>query len=134
MDKINVTLSKNNINLVKMTVSEIYNIVFKDCIYNIDEYKWSGMAKNNFVNSLKKLTDELMDYLNLLDRSNESMNQVSVAQNYTLEIRKLQQENIILRTSTKLEDKSKIIKNEQEIKKLEEKIKNIENLLIQSWR
>lgn len=134
IDEINTAISKDNINLVKMKTNEIYNVILNDCISDIVEYKWSSMSKKNFLNSLTKLNDELIDYLNLLDKANESMNQVSIVQKHMLEIKNMKQENIILKTSTNLEDKSKLIKNEQEIKEIEDKIKNIENLLIQNWR
>ena len=134
LDKIEILKSNENILSINDSIMKIYDIIMRECILDIDDSKWQGSAKGNFINSLNKLNEELIDYSDLLNQANVTMNDVLQAQTFSKEIKRLEEENVTLKLSNHITDKNKLMENELNIEMLKEKIKKIESSITQKWR
>lgn len=133
-DKLDVISNKMTVNSCASKVIEISNFINNSVIYELDNNKWNCASKANVINNIELVKNDMLIFSALLQDVSSSLDEMNVIQQKENEIKRLLEENKILKLNNSAENITKIQENEIMINDCQQTIKNIQMKLLEQWR
>lgn len=126
-NNVDVNMSRNRINEQYKKISEIIQNIEKNYEFDLDIYKWNCEVKSQLFRKINEQKQQMKLLLSKMDNAIKTLELINEIQMLTREINLLEEENEMLKSSTLVLDKAKMMENKKNIELNLEKISRLDN-------
>lgn len=124
---INVLLNINNIEIQQEKIKNVILLLEKQYEFDLDFSKWKCSTRDILIQKVVYLKDLLLRINKKMDYAKRTLNMIEKIQEISRQIKRLEQENEMLKNSINPNDKLKILQNNDIIESNREYIEQLEN-------